>query len=871
MADEQIINLGPEEDLTNVRERLRQVKARRIILVVPSQTQLRSHVSWRVLFGDAQTLNKEVLVISSDRQIQSVVKSVGFRIVNAPYTSSSGRSRSSNTGRMSSRSRTPVTPSSRNTAPVSARERRPNQRNSRPLRPRYSPTQPSEQQKAEPDFQIDDLGTGGATAPLSSTFEMPDKQFGPDFNYSVGSTSPVRMVTPEPENVDEAYELLSRDHEQAQSIWEAAGSQPRNQDTLVSPPGPDSKIVPETPFRSRSFKDDSDPFSSMADDDTALPPHRTEQRANASVEDTFGFASNTPGYSSSIQYLDGIVAEDGEQVVGEVVDQGDLGDFVQRSYSPDVVQGTYEEEDDTPEPLVSPPYLDRRTHTDLPDRTSPPFSAPDEESEGTAELVHNQSTRHTLPKRPTRQSRYSKSPTRAGARDNEPRSIEMPLANMVSPGTAPLRPREGHRPSLSKAPARPSARSRRRRKQQGASKGWASSFLVLVLLVLIAVILGYTVPSANVTVTLASTTSKSIAMTFTATATNPLNVTKHTLSAELLPYNTSVQGKGQATGKTTVGTVSARGTETFTNNGTQAVHIPTGTVIQTSGGIQFATTADALVLTGNNNTYLIPIQATAPGTNGNVGTHTITVIPSSSTSALQRINNGEQINLSITNASATTGGGTGTAVVVSKQDVSKEQSVLAIPLQNGIHDFLSQKLHTGDQVGKPVLSESSVVTPPVGTIVDNGNFNMKVNLHMTVLVVRANEIQDVAAQTINAMLKQQKPGYALVPQQTLQITDLKNASSSGGKSLKLSFNAQGQIAPQIAVASIRAAISGKSISDARVALLHGQDEFTQMKQVTIAVSPSFFPKVPYMQQHIAVHFRTLPSIRTTAPTPKKTK
>src|SRR6266700_2258311 len=76
MADEQIIYLSPEEELTNVRERLERIPTRRIILVVPTQTQLRSHVSWRLLYARARELNKEVLVISSDRQIRSVVKAV---------------------------------------------------------------------------------------------------------------------------------------------------------------------------------------------------------------------------------------------------------------------------------------------------------------------------------------------------------------------------------------------------------------------------------------------------------------------------------------------------------------------------------------------------------------------------------------------------------------------------------------------------------------------------------------------------------------------------------------------------------------------------------------------------------------------------
>ena len=55
MADEQIIYLSPEEELTSVRERLERVPTRRIILVIPAQTQLRSHVSWRLLRARVNT------------------------------------------------------------------------------------------------------------------------------------------------------------------------------------------------------------------------------------------------------------------------------------------------------------------------------------------------------------------------------------------------------------------------------------------------------------------------------------------------------------------------------------------------------------------------------------------------------------------------------------------------------------------------------------------------------------------------------------------------------------------------------------------------------------------------------------------------
>src|SRR5207248_4784542 len=93
MADEQIIYLSPEEELTNVRERLEKIPSKRIILVIPAQTQLRSHVSWRLLHARARELNKDILIISSDRQIRSVVKAAGFKVADSLESQPSSRSR----------------------------------------------------------------------------------------------------------------------------------------------------------------------------------------------------------------------------------------------------------------------------------------------------------------------------------------------------------------------------------------------------------------------------------------------------------------------------------------------------------------------------------------------------------------------------------------------------------------------------------------------------------------------------------------------------------------------------------------------------------------------------------------------------------
>src|SRR5579859_8184198 len=94
MADEQIIYLSPEEELTNVRERLERLPSRRIVLIIPQQTQLRSLVGWRLLHSRARELGKDILIISSDRQIRSVVKAAGFRVADSLASAPSpGKSR----------------------------------------------------------------------------------------------------------------------------------------------------------------------------------------------------------------------------------------------------------------------------------------------------------------------------------------------------------------------------------------------------------------------------------------------------------------------------------------------------------------------------------------------------------------------------------------------------------------------------------------------------------------------------------------------------------------------------------------------------------------------------------------------------------
>src|SRR6266571_3647211 len=111
MSDEQTIYIGPEDDLTSVRERLEQIQSRRVTLVIPTQTQLRSHVAWKLLHARARELSKDVLIVSSDPQIRSVAQAVKFKVAHSLESSPISRSRPSNrTGRSAPSNRGGRTP-----------------------------------------------------------------------------------------------------------------------------------------------------------------------------------------------------------------------------------------------------------------------------------------------------------------------------------------------------------------------------------------------------------------------------------------------------------------------------------------------------------------------------------------------------------------------------------------------------------------------------------------------------------------------------------------------------------------------------------------------------------------------------------------
>jgi hypothetical protein len=119
------------------------------------------------------------------------------------------------------------------------------------------------------------------------------------------------------------------------------------------------------------------------------------------------------------------------------------------------------------------------------------------------------------------------------------------------------------------------------------------------------------------------------------------------VSAQATAFQAIVYGTWAAFGITPLPALQAQGAVTFSTIGgvaTQNVAIVAGTVVQTSGGVQFVTT-ETVVLAIGTSSITATVEAVTAGAAGNVGGGTITSITS-----------GIPYPLSVSNSSPTTGG-----------------------------------------------------------------------------------------------------------------------------------------------------------------------------------------------------------------------
>lgn len=878
MSDEQTIYIGPEDDLTNVRERLEGIPSRHVTLVIPTQTQLRSHVAWKLLHARARELGKDVLIISSDPQIRSVAQAVKFKVAHSLESSPVSRPRSSSRPARTSppsRGRTQGLSQGRGAQgrgqtsrgqaaePRILRGARPHETLSRPPEQpeQWSPI--SEKGTAQPEKEstpsrIEDAITGGLDASFSP-FDAPEKPYGQSYEYRIDTTPPPPIRPLSPEHVEEEPDLLLEDFTQAQHIRQAAqgGNEGARKQLSGDDVPPASKPFPlPQSYRATPLpRISDDPFASM---DDLQPPPGGEQRGSVSIE---GTDTNRHAIQDISEYPTSVID-------GEIEDMGDQGAFdlfadTHPSHGAEDELSTYER-------------LSR--HTGGMGKT-PPASRQDFESEDALPPVKE----HPVPAAPPpRQEPPRQEPRRPAAPARTPATSNRPSQQLAGGRQRPGLSRPSQRPGRQRPAAiaaTPVGASRAERATATARQQGIGGYIFVASIILFLLLVGalaYFGPSTSVIITLPSR-DYSHAVKLTALPKGQqgaAEVAQGTVPADVLSKDFTKSGTGSATGTKKVDNQFASGSAIFTNTGSSPVTIPSGIVVATAGanGKQFVTMANAVVLpsSGNNaigNSTEVPIQAQKAGVGSNVDKATITVIPDDSLSQIAKANQplaATDLKLKVTNSAATNGGGAGNATVVTRKDLDTTTKTLQGALNGDIDAWVKQQSSTQDIVGKPTITSALVKPPAEGQIESNGSFPAQLTATVTLMIVRNASLQNATVKQLNTYISKDKAytNYS-VNADTKQPVQVRSMKLGGqGTALTLNFTAAAKALPNnITSDVVLRLIVGRSIPDATAQLKKLQN----VQDVSIQSSPGFVSWVAFWSHNVRMEL--VPG--TTPATPKK--
>jgi len=711
MADEIQIYISPEDDVTTVRERLKNTPNRQVTLVIPVQTQLRSLVAWRVLHADARSMGKDVLVVSTDPQIRSLALAGKFRVSHSQASSITNKSRpptrpgrtnatkgrlTSSQARMQATKKPPSVPLPPDADDESVADAVPAKNTTSRKDAMFNPwhdqqpqeqAAPSAQRNTEYPFEPNTTSNLREKRHFSSPLEQP--QPGQIFDLHPENRS--SMYRPSPDLQDDESTTGwadSTDYKQAEDIRNAAQYNDMSVPPLVVPQAPRTPQQEEqTPLASvyggpygttplptqpTNGEDVPNDFYQMMDDQIPQSP-LAEQHGSAYV--------NTPDsgehdvHDSNGEPHDADIRDSNIRVEYLGDDPGsNVNLFDVPPISEDMSSHSWSEplEEEQPESSgpshrykANAPRSSRRENRgNMPPaaRIDDPAALPPIPDQPTVIMPPEefaQRTRSTAHPAAKARSTPLAQPPETPAVEKRPNSKRASQQILVAPPRTPtgnVRPKTNvpQRAGTSAGQRRtPPPRAAAPTRKLPAQSSRRSSGIILGLVILLALAVGLIalfVPTADITLKLPAK-DYSHAVTLKAVASGTQGNTTNTVPADSLSNNFEATGAGKATSSATVGTVPATGEVTFTNNANVLVTIPSGTIVTTNSGTAFSTQAEAVVNTASSNvgaSIQVPIKAQAAGTSGNVAAGSINSIPPDSLNAIVTYNKMNSSDLKLT-------------------------------------------------------------------------------------------------------------------------------------------------------------------------------------------------------------------------------
>lgn len=289
------------------------------------------------------------------------------------------------------------------------------------------------------------------------------------------------------------------------------------------------------------------------------------------------------------------------------------------------------------------------------------------------------------------------------------------------------------------------------------------------------------------------------------------------------------------TGEGVVPQSKARGAVEFRNLTQQAVTVPAGTVVSTSG-MRFVTTEDGTVDAGVGKIVSLPILALEGGLAGNVDAETIHTIEG-------RLG----LSLSATNPEPTRGGRELSSVQASDQDRTRVKNLLMKNLETAAREKFLDELNSGDLLFEDTMDSTQILSekydPPPGGV--GTKLTLSLQVEYAARYASASDLTELATLAMNASLPS---GFVPVPG-AVTVKPLTNPFLDEDGTLHWNIHAEREIVQSFDAVYVTQLVQGLGIRKAQQNL---DKNLPSASSPEIKLSPSWWRWVPLLPFRIEV-------------------
>ncbi len=350
---------------------------------------------------------------------------------------------------------------------------------------------------------------------------------------------------------------------------------------------------------------------------------------------------------------------------------------------------------------------------------------------------------------------------------------------------------------------------------------------------------GYILPGAKITL---SPRVEIQTMKFDLTV-DPAEKSVNLSTGSLATYNLEVIVQGHDTITTTGSMIfpdePAIGNLKFTNSTKQAINLPAGTIVTTQGKdpVRFIILSEADVTIGASKSEIIAARAVKLGTSGNLQAKKLVVIEGKS-----------GLGLTVSNPAATYGGSDATVPTPATQDIQIIKTRIEEQLKQSALTELQSILPAQDVLVSPTLTMvETLVESSYPSLGEPGN-----QLEMTMQVRFQSQVVsgEVLRRLVTPFLDSVTPaGYASIDN-SLEISQFNQPSREQDGTIHWMVSTNRKLQVSILPFQVIEIIKGITVAEAKQRL------FTSLPldvQPRIELSPSWWPRLPYLAMRIQVY------------------